>query len=138
MVSKDVGKLLFISLPFLKAHFLYPAPPIYRRRAVAHLSTTGDADIVFPYHQNTRLRISISIPSEPRTKIWTFDSPTVDDSKNLDNHLKVAQIEAVDQEIFALLVQEAGKLPTASARVSERLIAIDAAQGLDLTFELVE
>ena len=48
------------------------------------------------------------------------------------------QTEAVDQEIFALLVREAGSLPTASARVSERLIAIDATQGVYLTFELVE
>ena len=48
------------------------------------------------------------------------------------------QTEAFDQEIFALLVKEAGNLPTASARVSERLIAIDAAQGVYLTFELVE
>ena len=48
------------------------------------------------------------------------------------------QTEAFDQEIFAFLVKEAGNLPTASARVSERLIAIDAAQGVYLTFELVE
>lgn len=128
-----------ISLLLLIVDLLNPAPPIYRRRAVAHLSTTGDADIVFPYHQNTRLRISISLHSESSAKIWTFDSPTIDDAtKNLDSRLKVAQTEAVDQEIFSLLVQEAGKLPTASARVSERLIAIDAAEGLDLTFELVE
>lgn len=128
-----------ISLLLLIVDLLNPAPPIYRRRAVAHLSTTGDADIVFPYHQNTRLRISISLHSESSAKLWTFDSPTIDDAtKNLDSRLKVAQTEAVDQEIFSLLVQEAGKLPTASARVSERLIAIDAAEGLDLTFELVE
>lgn len=128
-----------ISLLLLIVDLLNPAPPIYRRRAVAHLSTTGDVDIVFPYHQNTRLRISISLHSESSAKIWTFDSPTIDDAtKNLDSRLKVAQTEAVDQEIFSLLVQEAGKLPTASARVSERLIAIDAAEGLDLTFELVE
>ncbi|KAF8205025.1 subunit 17 of mediator complex-domain-containing protein [Pholiota molesta] len=49
-----------------------------------------------------------------------------------------AQTEFVDQEIFSLLVKEAGNLPTASARVSERLIAIDAAHGLELTFELVD
>jgi mediator of RNA polymerase II transcription subunit 17 len=56
----------------------------------------------------------------------------------LDIALKAVQTEAFDQEIFALLVKEAGNLPTASARVSERLIAIDATQGVHLTFELVE
>ena len=59
-------------------------------------------------------------------------------AQNLDSALKTAQSEIIDQEIFSLLVKEAGNLPTASARVSERLIVIDAAQGLSLTFELVE
>jgi len=57
---------------------------------------------------------------------------------SLDTALKNSQVEIVDQEIFSLLVKEAGNLPTASAQVSERLIIINAAQGLDLTFELVE
>jgi len=69
----------------------------------------------------------------------TFASPRPNlDAQNLDSALKTSQSEIVDQEIFSLLVKEAGNLPTASARVSERLIVIDAAQGLDLSFELVE
>ena len=59
-------------------------------------------------------------------------------AQNLDSALKISQLEIIDQEIFSLLVKEAGNLPTASARVSERLLVIDAAQGLSLTFELVE
>lgn len=43
----------------------------------------------------------------------------------------------MEQEIFGMLIREAGNLPTASARVSERLIVIEAAQGVELRFELV-
>jgi mediator of RNA polymerase II transcription subunit 17 len=59
------------------------------------------------------------------------------DDASLDGALKAAQQEIVEQEIFSLLVKEAGSLPTASARVSERLIVIDAAQAIELKFELV-
>lgn len=69
----------------------------------------------------------------------SFDSASVEDTPmTLYGRLRIAQTEAVDQEIFSILVKEASRLPTASARVSERLIAIDAAQGMDLTFQLVE
>jgi mediator of RNA polymerase II transcription subunit 17 len=108
---------------------------------VAHLSTFGDSnhDMIFPYHQKIRLRISVSMHSDSSTTIYLFDSPGFDaPTTNLDIALRNAQTEFVDQEIFSLLVKEAGNLPTASARVSERLIAIDAAHGLELTFELVE
>lgn len=60
-----------------------------------------------------------------------------DDEAILDGALRAAQREIIEQEIFSILVQEAGSLPTASARVSERLIVIDAAPGLELRIELV-
>lgn len=56
----------------------------------------------------------------------------------LDGTIKNAQKEVVEQEIFSLLVSEASNLPTASARVSERLVVIEAALGVELRFELVE
>ena len=62
----------------------------------------------------------------------------IPDSMDLSSYLKNAQVEIVDQEIFSFLVSDAGNLPSASAQVSERLIIINVAQGLDLTFELVE
>ena len=93
-------------------------------------------DLVFASQQNGRLKISIS--TEADTPVYVFISPLLEGPLTLDNALKAAQTEAVDHEVFALLVREAGNLPTASARVSERLIAIDAAQGVYLTFELVE
>jgi mediator of RNA polymerase II transcription subunit 17 len=57
---------------------------------------------------------------------------------DLNAELRNAQVEIANQEIFSLLVAEAGNLPTASVQVAERLIIINAAQGLDLTFELVK
>jgi mediator of RNA polymerase II transcription subunit 17 len=59
------------------------------------------------------------------------------DPTDLEATLQEAQQEVVEQEIFSLLVQEAGNLSTASARVSERLIVIDAAETIELRFELV-
>ena len=55
----------------------------------------------------------------------------------IDLALRAAQAEVVEQEIFSILIREAGNLPTASARVSERLIVIEAAQATELSFELV-
>lgn len=116
----------------------YLAPALFRRRAVARLANDSDSsdDLVFASHQHNQLKISIS--TEAGAFAHVFTSPVLEGPLTLDNALKAVQTEAVDQEIFALLVKEAGNLPTASARVSERLIAIDAAQGVYLTFELVE
>lgn len=116
----------------------YQAPALFRRRAVARLASDGDSsdDLTFASHQNSRLKISIS--TDAGSSVQVFTSPVPEGPLTLDNALKAVQTEAFDQEIFALLVKEAGNLPTASARVSERLIAIDAAQGVYLTFELVE
>jgi mediator of RNA polymerase II transcription subunit 17 len=57
---------------------------------------------------------------------------------DLNATLRNAQVEITNQEIFSFLVAEAGNLPTASVQVAERLVIINAAQGLDLTFELVK
>jgi mediator of RNA polymerase II transcription subunit 17 len=69
--------------------------------------------------------------------VYSHNSVNTTDIMSLEKSLRVAQQEVVEQEIFSTLVQEAGNLPTASARVSERLIVIDAAQGMELKFELV-
>jgi len=130
-----------LSLYFIKLGVDRTAPTLFRRRAVSHLSILGDssADILFPFHQHTRLRISVATAAGAASSMSIFDSLRSNfNARNLDSVLKTSQSEIIDQEIFSLLVKEAGNLPTASARVSERLIVIDAAQGLDLTFELVE
>lgn len=59
------------------------------------------------------------------------------DEFDLEQSLRGAQAEVVQQEIFSALIREASNLNTASARVSERLIVIDAAQATELAFELV-
>lgn len=56
---------------------------------------------------------------------------------SLGGALERAQIESLEKEIFGQLITEAANLPTASARVSERLIVIDAAETMELRFELV-
>jgi mediator of RNA polymerase II transcription subunit 17, fungi type len=61
----------------------------------------------------------------------------LEDESDLHGSLKAAQTEVVEEEIFSVLIREASGLPTASARVSERLIVIKAAPGTELTFELV-
>lgn len=55
----------------------------------------------------------------------------------MEESLRAAQAEVVQQEIFSLLIGEASNLPTALARVSERLIVIDAAHATELRLELV-
>jgi mediator of RNA polymerase II transcription subunit 17 len=93
--------------------------------------------LVFPHRQNTRFRVSVAATSTDDTV--SVSQNTIDnmDATTLEGALMGSQQEAVEQEIFSILVQEAGNLPTASARVSERLIVIDAAQGMELKFELV-
>jgi mediator of RNA polymerase II transcription subunit 17 len=56
---------------------------------------------------------------------------------DLNTLLRVAQNEVIDQEIFSQLIREAAALPTAGVRVSERLIVIEAAQHVEVRFELV-
>lgn len=93
--------------------------------------------LVFPYRQNMRLFISVSSITDGGKEVQSQNTMAVADVSSLDGALRAAQQEIVEQEIFSLLVKEAGSLPTASARVSERLIVIDAAQAVELKFELV-
>jgi mediator of RNA polymerase II transcription subunit 17, fungi type len=93
--------------------------------------------LVFPYRQNTRLRVAVTATRSDGTVSASQNTIDVIDTTTLDGALRASQQEVVEREIFSALVQEAGNLPTASARVSERLIVIDAAQGMELNFELV-
>ncbi len=115
------------------------APTQFRRRAIGRLSNYSGAsnDMIFPYRRKKRLRVSIITKNQlGATQTAANDIPS-DDETALEGALRTAQYEVVEQEIFSLLVQEAGSLPTASAKVSEQLIVIDAAQGLELQIELV-
>ncbi|KAE9410597.1 hypothetical protein BT96DRAFT_984108 [Gymnopus androsaceus JB14] len=114
------------SKDFVISYGLEESPAIFRRRAIARMASGGSENesLVFPHRANVRLRVSIG----------TSDgSGTFPLLKKL---LKTAQREAIEQEIFSVLVHEAGTFPTASARVSERLVLIDVSQGMELKFEL--
>lgn len=115
------------------------APIQFRRRAVGRLPsyTRSSRDVIFPHHKKNRLRVSIVTKDEAGITHTTTNSIPSDDDTVLDGVLRSAQREIVEQEIFSILVQEAGSLPTASAKVSERFIIVDAVQGLELQIELV-
>lgn len=117
------------------------APVIFRRRALATLSQSqGDSldEIVFPTRQHTRIQISLRIRlPNGRENISTNTYDSHAGQASIEKELARAQTEIIDQEIFGYLVKEATALPTILPRVSERSIAIDAGEGIELKFELV-
>ncbi|EDR12871.1 uncharacterized protein LACBIDRAFT_311839 [Laccaria bicolor S238N-H82] len=126
------------SKDFLISYGLEGSSPIFKRKAIASIAHhDASNEVIYPHRQHTRLRISVLSTSQPGTP-RQVRSATLMDENTLDGSLRIAQQEIVEQEIFTLLSREAGNLPTASARVSERLIAIDVAQSAELRFELVE
>jgi len=103
---------------------------------MVNYETDSDA-LVFPYRQRTRLRISVDIVDPAGGRTSSQNTFKTEDNSSIEGALRTAQAEVIDQEIFSALVNESSRLPTASARVSEMLIVIDAAEGVELQFELV-
>ena len=100
-------------------------------------ASPAGSSLIFPYRDRTRLRVSLSRKT-PDGSLSTCHSRIRKYAEDtLEGDIRGAQKEIVEQEIFDELIKEAGNLPTASARVSERLIVIDAAQGMELRFEMV-
>jgi mediator of RNA polymerase II transcription subunit 17 len=62
---------------------------------------------------------------------------TVTGSDPLQDSLREAQREVLEQEIFSLLIRDAGVLPTSLVRVAERLLVVEATQDTEIRFELV-
>lgn len=93
--------------------------------------------LVYPHRQNTRLRVTLKLTDKNGVKQSFHNRVVLEDESELYGSLKAAQTEVVEEEIFSVLIREASSLPTASARVSERLIVVEAAHGTELTFELV-
>ncbi|KIY74142.1 hypothetical protein CYLTODRAFT_416401, partial [Cylindrobasidium torrendii FP15055 ss-10] len=129
-----------LSRDFMITYGLEESSHAFRRRAIAWMGSTTTVagftpdDIVFPHRQHHSLRISI-VSSNGET---AYSSPPHTDHNSLQGMLKSAQREMVEQEIFTYLVNEASSLPTASAKVSERFISIEAALGIELRFELFD
>jgi len=65
--------------------------------------------------------VSIVIKDEAGIVYMITNNIQFDDKTVLDGALQSAQHEIVEQEIFSILVQEAGSLLSASAKVSEQL-----------------
>ena len=103
------------------------------------MSTTNASgpSIEFPLRQHVRLQVSLIFTATNGHQLQGRNSYRPSEESNVERALRAAQAEVVQQEIFSILVGEAAKLPTTSARVSERLIAIEAAQATELRFELV-
>lgn len=116
----------------------FQASSSFRRRAIGHMASLENAseELIFPFRQRTSLRVSLTSGEGHTSLAFSKNDSRTEDSA-LDNLLKNSQREIVEQEIFSLLVHEASRLPTASAKVSERLIVIDSALGTELKFELV-
>lgn len=115
------------------------APVIYRRRAIGRIPAfdTNAGIIEYPLRQNTCLQVAITTIDANGVRNTVRNNVTEYDDSKLEESLRGAQAEVVQQEIFSVLIREASNLSTASARVSERLIVIDAAQSVELAFELV-
>ncbi|KAH7926755.1 hypothetical protein BV22DRAFT_1086233 [Leucogyrophana mollusca] len=129
------------SKDFLVSFALEESPSHFRRRAIGHMTTyenSSDA-LAFPHRQRTRLQVSLSITDSVGKRLCSSHNfARLPDNMSLEGSLKAAQQEIVEEEIFSVLIKEASSLPTASARVAERLIVIEAAQGTELRFELVD
>lgn len=112
---------------------------MFRRRAIGRVPTFDEnvGRLEYPLRQHTRLQVSIitNIPGEGKRR--RTNRPRIFNEEILEESLRAAQAEVVQQEIFSLLIGEASNLPTALARVSERLIVIDAAHATELRLELV-
>ncbi|KDQ29410.1 hypothetical protein PLEOSDRAFT_1039855 [Pleurotus ostreatus PC15] len=130
------------SKDFLISFGLEESLPMFKRRAVGRMPTIADAPdagiLVFPQLSHLRLCVSLSF-TDITTGNPVFAQNILDeaDYSTIDGSLRTAQQEVIEQEIFSFLLKEASNLPTATARVSERLIVLDAAHGMSLKFELV-
>ncbi|KAG1755640.1 subunit 17 of mediator complex-domain-containing protein [Suillus lakei] len=128
------------SKDFFVSFGLEESPAHFRRRAVGHMATyeTSSHVLVFPHRQRVRLQVSLILTDSSGLFRTASNSITSLSDASLEDSLKIAQREMVEEELFSVLIKEASTLPTASARVAERLIVIDSAQGMELKFELVD
>ncbi|KAI0053554.1 hypothetical protein FA95DRAFT_1481195 [Auriscalpium vulgare] len=127
---------------FLVSFGLTESSAVFRRRALAHLATFGaeSEPITFPQRQKTILCVSLKTTDSSGVVALASNRLTSDaeDAEPLNSLLKASQREVIEQEIFASLIHDAGNMATTSARVSERLVVVEAAAGVNVMFELVD
>lgn len=128
------------SKDFLVSFGLEEAPAAFRRRAIGRMPIldTEENRIEFPLRQNTRLRASLRKTNDDGSQYLVANTISLVEETTLEESLRAAQIEVVEQEVFSALIKEAGNLPTATARVSERSIVVKAALGTELIIQLVD
>ncbi|KAI6047138.1 subunit 17 of mediator complex-domain-containing protein [Pisolithus marmoratus] len=127
------------SKDFFISFGLEESPVQFRRRALAHMGTYDAAsnNLQFPHRRRHRLRISLAVADSGQTACTFRNAPDLLNAVSLNESLTAAQKELIDEEVFSVLIREASNLPTASTRVSERLIVIDVAERIELQFEMV-
>lgn len=100
-------------------------------------SEHSDKPLVFPHSNSLRLRVTLRRKDSDSSLRSSHSHVYHGFPDTLDGALERAQRESLDKEVFTQLIVEAADLPTASSRVSERFIAIEAAEGMEIRFELV-
>lgn len=128
------------SKDFFVSFGLEESPVQFRRRAVAHMGTydTESNSLQFPHRRQHRLRVSLTMADDGKTTYTSRNAPDLFSAIGPNESLTAAQKEVMGEEVFSVLIREASNLPTASTRVSERLIVIDVAEGIELQFEMMD
>lgn len=126
------------NIPSAHVHLWPLAPMIFRRRAIANLSDVNMDELAYASRPRTVMQLSLRIKNPNGDDSVTINTmrPTATDP-SVEEDLARAQTEIIDQEIFTHLSQEASTMPTVLTRVSERTIIIDAAEDIELRFDLV-
>lgn len=128
------------SKDFFVSFGLEESPVQFRRRAVAHMGTydTESNNLQFPHRRRHCLKVSLTVADDGKTTRTSRNAPDLFSTIPPNESLIAAQKEIMDEEVFSVLIREASNLPTASTRVSERLIVIDVAEGIELQFEMMD
>ncbi|KAG9015448.1 hypothetical protein FRB94_000052 [Tulasnella sp. JGI-2019a] len=90
-----------------------------------------------------RLRVGLTTTSEDGTKHAGYSKIPKRHSgskvlSEIDEELAWAQAASVEDEIYAEVLKEVAHLPSASARISDKMMSIDAAVDAVLTLEMVD
>lgn len=123
---------------------------MFRRQAIGRLSSQifsnseahYSSNLEFPFSQRLRLLISYSQLNAAGEKEVSEDFLFSDDglhnfSEEVNYKIQGMQREMLERELFSRLLDDCSRLPSATARVSEKVIEVEILQGLHIKFELV-
>ncbi|KAI0036764.1 subunit 17 of mediator complex-domain-containing protein [Vararia minispora EC-137] len=112
---------------------------IDKRLALAALpyDQSNSEPVLFPQQEKIWLRISLVATDKSGASVTSSSTPPPPRSTVPDDLLRDAQRSFIEQEIFRMLIRDAGHLSYASCRVSDKVIVLEAAQGVELRCELV-